>query len=100
MNYPAFENLVVAVDVVEDSYVITYQDGDLTLEMKFRDFNGETNTICISAYAIRSLSEKLHEAQMALLSQSIKPSKMVSFDLITGPTRGETYLPSREPSND
>lgn len=99
MSHPIFETMA-AVDVVEDSYGVVYQDGNISLEMKYRDFNGETNTLCISGYAIRALAEKLHEAQTALLEKSIKPSKMIAFDLITGPTRGETYLPQGEPSND
>jgi len=95
MKSEIFESMA-AVDVVEDSYGVCYQDGCVTLEMKYRDFNGETHAICISDLAIRSLADKLHEAQTALLSQSIKSSKIVNFVLITGPTRGETYLPGGE----
>lgn len=89
-----------AVDVVEDSYRVDYHGGDLSLQMQYRDFNGETHTLCISSYAIRSLAEKLFDAQSAILDKSVNPSKGIAFDLITGPTRGETYLPQGEPLND
>lgn len=95
MSHPIFENPVAAIESLHDSYGVVYQDGELTIEVKFFDFVGDTNTMCITARAINELSQKLHEAQMALLEQAIKPEKCIDFEIITGPTRGETYLPSR-----
>jgi len=85
---------IAAVDVIADPYRVDYFGGSLSVQVDYRDFNGETHALCISAHAIRDLGDKLHEAQMAMLERSVNPSHGLAFDLITGPTRGETYLPS------
>jgi len=85
---------IAAVDVVCDSYRVDYFGGAFSLHLDYRDFSGETHTLCISAGAIRDLSDKLHEAQMAMLQTSVDESRGLAFDLISGLSRGETFLPS------
>jgi hypothetical protein len=87
---------MAVVDVVEDSFQVDYFGGDLTIQTEYRDLNGATHTLCISAHAIRDLAEKLHEAQMDILAKAVKPSESISFVAISGPTRGEIHFPGRK----
>lgn len=80
---------LVVVDCVLNEYRADFYDDNLSIQCDYVDFEGESGTICISASAIRDLSDKLHEAQSVMLSKVIKPNKGLAVDLRLGETRGE-----------
>jgi hypothetical protein len=95
-NHPIFANPTVCIDRIEDRFHASLYAGDLSLEVQFPDAEGDMQTLCINSTAIRDLAEKLHEAQEAILQAHISQSKAISFDVISGPTRGEIYFPEGE----
>ena len=90
-KHPIFANPTVCIDRIEDSFHASMYAGDLTLEVQFPDVEGDLQTLSISSFAIRALAEKLNDAQDSILQSHISPQKMISFQCITGPTRGEVY---------
>lgn len=84
---------VSALETIEDKYTLNYVDGQVSIECQYRDFIGETHSLIITLEAIRNLCQKADEALMVILDRSVSAGANLTLDLISGPNRGEVYLP-------
>jgi len=84
---------MIEIQSLHDRFAVAVIDQQISIQCEFFTPDGETLEFVITAEAIRQLSDKLQDAHQAILEKLAKPQKLIAVNLITGPTRGEVYLP-------
>jgi len=85
---------MIEIDRIEDSFRVNASDDGVWVAFRFRDIAGTLRQSTISASAIQALTAMLTEGQQALIDHlMVSGPPSIGVDLITGPTRGETYMP-------
>lgn len=85
---------MIDIEAIENQFRIEANDEGIVLFFKFRDVSGTVRKASINAFAVEALSSMLSDGQRLVIEQMLIGGVTgVGLDLITGPTRGEVYIP-------